>query len=60
MATHAVLLNNILPGLVHPDYLGFHPEGEHERMPAAILCFVSVLAEEVVVRDVAVVAGRHS
>jgi len=56
MASDAVVLNHPLPGLVDLNYLWFQSQRENCGMPHAVLCLKEVMTENIVMRNMAVVA----
>jgi len=56
MAPDAVPMDNFLPGFLNENHLWFQPEGEHGGMPQPVFCLEIILVENIVVRDMAIVA----
>ena len=56
VAPDAVLLNNFLSGLLYKNYLWLSSQGENGGVPQSILRFEIIMIEEVVVRNMTIVA----
>ena len=59
MAPDAVLLHDAHPRLANPDDLRFEPQGENRGVIEPVRRLEKVMAEDIVLRHVAVVAGSH-
>ncbi len=57
VAPDAILLNNFFAGIFYLNDLRFGAEGEYGGVPQAILPFEIIRIEQIVLRDVAIVAG---
>ncbi len=55
MTTNAVVHNHFVTLFTRPDSQGFGPEREHRRVQQAVFRFESILFEDIVVRNMAIV-----
>ena len=60
VAVHAIFLDHANARLVHPDDLRLEVKGEHERVARAVHGFKEILAENIIVWDVAIVTTRDA